>query len=111
MVKTNKNNGVEEINEKQFVERTKNGISVFDFWASWCMPCVMMAPILDELAEKFKGKISFAKLNIDENPNLSEKFNVMSIPTLIIFKNGKEIERIVGSQPFERIEEKLNGLI
>lgn len=104
-------NGVEEITENGFEKKISKGISVVDFWASWCMPCVMMAPVVEELAEKFKGKISFAKLNVDENPNISEKFSVMSIPTLIIFQDGKEIDRIVGSLPFERIEEKLNGLL
>ena len=103
-------NIVEEITEKRFSDFVKKGMVVVDFWASWCMPCLMMSPVVEEVAGKMK-KIKFGKINVDENPNLSEKFKVMSIPTLIIFKEGKEIDRIIGSQSFDKIEEKLNGLI
>lgn len=111
MAKPSKNNGVEEISGSNFDKKIKEKIVLVDFWASWCMPCLMMAPVIEELAEKFKGKISFFKLNVDENSEISEKFNIMSIPTLIVFKEGKEIERIVGSLPLEKLEEKLNYLL
>ena len=104
-------NGVDELSEKQFDDRIKNGIVIIDFWASWCMPCLMMAPVVEELSEKFKGKIEFAKLDVDENQKLSQKFKVMSIPTLVVFKEGKEIGRIIGSMPAEVIEEKIKKLI
>lgn len=104
------NNGVEEISEKHFENKIRK-LAVVDFFAEWCMPCLMMAPIVEEMAEKFKGKVEFAKVNIDENSELAEKFEVMSIPTLIFFKHGKEDERIVGAIPAERFEEKLNELI
>ena len=77
-----------------------------DFFAEWCMPGVMMAPVIEELSEKMK-KVKFAKANVDENSELAGKYKVMSIPTFIIFKDGKEVERIVGGQQADVIEEKL----
>lgn len=103
-----KNNGVEELSEKEFNETlaSSKNIVVIDFFAEWCMPCVMMSPVIEEISERFKN-VKFAKINIDENSSLASKFKVMSIPTLIIFKNGKEVERMIGSQQAEVIEEKL----
>ena len=97
---------VEEINGKGIGEILKSKLVLVDFFAEWCMPCVMMAPIVEELAGKMKN-IKFAKANIDENSELSQKYKVMSIPTFIIFKNGVEVERIIGGQQAEAIEEKL----
>lgn len=99
-------NEVEEINGKGLSEILKNKLVLVDFFAEWCMPCVMMAPVIEELAEKIK-KVKFAKCNIDENSELASKFKVMSIPTLVIFKDGKEVERIIGGQQANVIEEKL----
>ncbi|MBM3234164.1 thioredoxin [Candidatus Pacearchaeota archaeon] len=101
-----KNNGVEEISEHEFQEVISKPIALVDFFAEWCMPCVMMAPVIEELASKLK-QVKFAKVNVDENSNLSQKFKIMSIPCLIIFKDGKEAERIIGSQQAEMVEEKL----
>ena len=103
-------NGVEEISGNHFEKRIKSGITVVDFFAEWCMPCVMMAPVVEDLADKFKGKINFLKANVDENSSLSNKFKVMSIPTLIIFKDGKEVDRMIGSQPADILEEKLKNI-
>ena len=105
------NNGVEEISGKQFDGFIKKGLVVIDFYAEWCMPCVMMAPVIEEIAEKFKGKIEFAKVNIDDNSSLAQKFKVISIPTLIVFKKGKEIERIVGAREEEQLEERLRSYL
>ena len=99
-------NPVEEISESEFSEVISNKLVLVDFFAEWCMPCVMMAPIIDEIAERVKN-VKFAKVNIDENSGLASKFKVMSIPTLIIFKNGKEVERMIGAQQADIIEEKL----
>ena len=104
-------NGVEEVSEKQFSKRIKSGTVVVDFFAEWCMPCVMMAPVIEELSDKFKGKIDFVKVNIDENSGLAEKYGVMSIPTLVVFKDGKEIGRFVGGMQSEQLEEKLRKLV
>jgi len=100
------NNGVEEVSEKEFSEVIKSKFALVDFFAEWCTPCLMMAPVIEELSERLKN-VKFAKVNIDENSGLAGKLKVMSIPTLIIFKDGKEVERIIGSQPAENIEEKL----
>lgn len=99
-------NPVEEITEREFASVTSNKIALIDFFAEWCMPCVMMSPVIEELAERMKN-VKFAKINVDENSELAGKFKVMSIPCLIIFKDGKEVERIIGSQSPDLIEEKL----
>lgn len=78
-----------------------------DFWAGWCMPCRVMAPVIDELARDYARKVIFAKVNVDENPEVSQRYNIMSIPHFIIFKNGKPIERIVGAVGREPLEEAL----
>lgn len=101
-----KKNPVEEISEKEFTEVISSKIALVDFFAEWCMPCVMMSPIIEELADKMKN-VKFAKVNVDENSELASRFKVMSIPNLIIFKEGKEVERMIGSQSAESIEEKL----
>jgi len=82
-----------------------------DFWAEWCMPCKMITPILKEIAEEFGEKIKIGKLNIDENPLISTTFLVDAIPTLILFKNGKIIQRFTGVQPKEIIVKAINSVI
>jgi len=72
---------------------------IIDFWAEWCMPCKMIAPVVDELANDYKGKIKFAKADVDTNPELATALQILSIPVLIIFKNGKETKRITGANP------------
>ncbi len=72
---------------------------VVDFWAEWCMPCKMLSPIIEELAKEFAGKVVFAKLNTDENPLIANKYNITGIPTLIFFRKGKPVDKIVGAVP------------
>ena len=79
-----------------------------DFWAEWCGPCKMLAPIIDEVATELAGKMKIAKLNVDEAPDLAGEYNVMSIPTLLIFKNGVVIDQIVGAMPKDRLLAKIN---
>ena len=71
---------------------------VVDFWAEWCGPCKMIAPILDEIANEYAGKVKIAKLNVDENPETARRYDVMSIPTLIVFKDGLPQKRLVGAK-------------
>ncbi|MBL7155972.1 MAG: thioredoxin [Candidatus Omnitrophica bacterium] len=80
---------------------------VVDFWAEWCMPCRMVSPVIDELSEDYKGKIKFLKVNVDNNPQLATELQILSIPVLILFKNGKEIKRITGANPKEYIEKEI----
>lgn len=101
-----KNHNNLEISQHEFDEVLKNPLAVVDFFAEWCMPCLMLAPVIEDLAGKYQGKIKFAKLNVDENQEIAQKFKVMSIPTLVIFRNGKEVDRIMGALPEEVLEEK-----
>jgi len=80
---------------------------VIDCWAPWCGPCRMLGPIIEEVAREKKGKIVFGKLNVDENPQTSMKFHIMSIPTLLVFKNGTLVDRMVGAYPKEQLLDKL----
>ena len=79
-----------------------------DFWATWCGPCRMVAPIVEELAEQYKDKLGFAKVNVDEAPKIASSYNVMSIPTLIVFKGGKPFEQVVGYRPKKDIQKLID---
>jgi thioredoxin 1 len=97
-----------DITNEEFKEIINNShkMVVVDFYASWCMPCLMISPIIDELSEKIK-KVKFVKMDIEENRELASNLNVSSIPCLIFFKEGKEVDRIIGAQPQEVIEERI----
>ena len=84
---------------------------VVDFWAIWCMPCHMIAPAIENLAKKYKGKVVFGKVNVDEEPEIPGRFGIMSIPTLIIFKNGEKAGEIVGAMPEGILEEKIKDAL
>ena len=84
-----------------------NGPILVDFYADWCGPCRAVAPVLEELSNEFSGKLKIVKLNVDENEQTSMKYGVQSIPTMILFKSGKEIERIIGALPKSRLSSKL----
>ena len=79
-----------------------------DFWAVWCGPCSMVAPIIDELSEEYKDKVEFAKVNVDEASKIAANYNVMSIPTIIVFKGGKPFEQVVGYRPKKDIQKMLD---
>lgn len=82
-----------------------------DFWAEWCAPCRMIAPVLDELAEEYDGKVKIGKVNVDDNRSIAAQYGVMSIPTLILFKNGEMVEQMVGAQPKENLAKVLQSAL
>lgn len=103
--------GVPELTVNEFDKFTEKGLVLVDFFAEWCMPCLMMGPVVDELADKFKGKINFAKVNVEDNSPLSAKFSISSIPCFILFKDGEILERFVGAMSSEDFEERLNEFL
>lgn len=82
-------------------------VVVVDFWAPWCMPCKMLAPTVEKIAEEMKGKVTVAKCNVDDSPELATDISVLNIPTLVIFKGGEEVARMVGVNPKAAIESKI----
>ncbi len=80
---------------------------IVDFWAEWCAPCRIIAPIIEELATEYEGKLKVGKLDVDNNPQVSMKYSIRSIPTLLIFKDGEPVEQIIGAVPKQNILEKL----
>lgn len=100
-----------KIDQKSFEKATSQGVALVDFWAEWCMPCRMQGPILDSLAKNIGDKAVIAKLNVDESPEISEKFGIVSIPTLIILKNGEPVKKFVGVQNEAALTKAINEII
>lgn len=95
--------------EKEILKSDK--LVVVDFWAPWCMPCKLIAPAVEKLAEEMKSKVSILKSNVDENPDIATELSIMNIPTLVLFKGGKEVSRIIGVNSKEAIEAKINAVL
>lgn len=92
-----------DVNDATFKETIGEGVKLVDFWAPWCGPCKMIAPVLEEVSADLDGKADIVKLNVDENQATAAEFGVMSIPTLILFKDGEEVDKVVGFQPKEQL--------
>lgn len=96
-----------EITSENLVQETATGLTLVDFWADWCGPCHMLEPVLEELAEDFDGQVNFAAIDVEENQELAEQFQVMSLPTLILFKDGEAKEKITGYKPKQALQQYL----
>jgi thioredoxin 1 len=105
------NEKVPELTNGEFEIFIEEGLVLVDFFAEWCMPCLMIAPTIEELSEKFDGQIKFGKVNVDDNKTLARKFDISSIPHLILFKDGEPIKHFMGVVSSEELEEKLKEFI
>jgi thioredoxin 1 len=105
---TETHSSIKQLSDANFQAQIKNGVTLVDFWAAWCMPCKMMAPVLNETAEELGSIARIGKLDVDSNRESSVKYGVRSIPTLILFKNGKEINRFVGVKTKDFLIKEIN---
>jgi thioredoxin 1 len=106
--------GISTLTDSTFDEEIAGSTSdvvIVDFWAEWCGPCKMIAPILEEIATEQAGKVTVAKLNVDDNPDAARRFEVMSIPTLIVFKDGQPVRRLIGAKGKGQLLEELSEYI
>ncbi|HEU5138342.1 MAG TPA: thioredoxin [Bacillales bacterium] len=94
--------------DQNFSQETSEGLVLADFWAEWCGPCKMVAPVLEEINDEMEDKVKIVKLDVDENQETAGNFGVMSIPTLIFFKDGEVVDKVVGYQPKESLVEVIN---
>jgi len=100
-----------ELTGADFKETLSEGVSLVDFWAPWCGPCRMIAPVIEELAEDFDGKAKICKVNTDEEQDIAVEFGIRSIPTIMFFKDGEMVDQVVGAQSKQALADKINGLL
>jgi len=100
-----------ELTQETFDKTIKEGVTMVDFWAPWCGPCRMIAPVIEELAEDFEGKAKIAKVNTDENQDITIKYGIRSIPAILFFKDGELVDKMIGATGKEIFAEKLNIII
>ena len=96
---------VKKISQNEFNEVIASEVAVIDFSATWCGPCKMLAPVLEEVSEEYAGKVNFFNVDVDKNPDLAMEYRIQSIPALVLFKDGKEADRSIGVIPKDKIEE------
>jgi len=101
---------IDDSNFAQTVLQAETPVLV-DFWAAWCRPCLLVAPILDELAEEYSGRITIARIDVDQNPKTAARYGIMSIPTLLVFKKGEPISQIVGLRPKRELKRDLDAVL
>ncbi len=99
---------IADVNDKNFEQETTEGLVLVDFWAPWCGPCKMIAPVLEELDSELGDAVKIVKLNVDDNQETAGKYGVMSIPTLLLMKDGNVVDQVVGFQPKEALAELVN---
>ncbi|GGA41416.1 thioredoxin [Kroppenstedtia guangzhouensis] len=99
---------IKDVTDQTFNNEVASGTVLVDFWAPWCGPCKMIAPVLEEIDQEVGDKLTIAKLNVDENPDTAGKFGVMSIPTLMVFKDGQMVDKLTGFQPKAQLLEWVN---
>ncbi|MDX8359361.1 MULTISPECIES: thioredoxin [Bacillaceae] len=99
---------ISHVTDQNFTAETSDGVVLADFWAPWCGPCKMIAPVLEELDQEMGDKVKIVKLDVDDNQETAAKFGVMSIPTLLVFKNGEVVDKVVGFQPKEALADLLS---
>lgn len=102
---------VTELTDQTFDEKTNNGVTFTDFWATWCGPCRMQSPVIEQLAEEMGDKVFFSKVDVDANQETAAKFGIMSIPTMLIKKDGQVADTIVGYHTKEQLQKKLEAYI
>ena len=102
---------VTELTDQTFDEKTNNGVTFTDFWATWCGPCRMQSPVIEQLAEEMGDKVFFSKVDVDANQETAAKFGIMSIPTMLIKKDGQVVDTIVGYHTKEQLQNKLEAYI
>jgi len=103
------NDNITHLNDKNFQQEISKGVGLVDFWAEWCMPCKILSPILNETAGEINGNARIGKLNVEDSQSTASKFGVRSIPTMILFKNGKEVNRFVGVKQKDFLLKQLNN--
>ena len=101
-----------EVNDNNFEEKvikqSKNVLVIVDFWAEWCMPCLMLGPVLEKISEEYKGKIILAKIDVDKNPKISQKYRINSIPAVKLFRNENVVSEFIGALPESQVREYIN---
>ncbi|MCI0181938.1 MAG: thioredoxin [Acidibacillus sp.] len=103
---------VQDVTDQSFASFIKGDLPVMiDFWAAWCGPCKLLSPIVEELGKDLQGKLKVGKLNVDENPQIAGQFGIMSIPTLVVFKDGKAVRQVVGYMPKAQLQARIADLL